>query len=271
MQALGATLLVLLAAGCRSQPALPAAPPPADPAPAASAPPSVAPPPHAEPQAPPAPSAQDLPGGWASVPLEGFGTLLEQQFPAGEPRTLVPSAFEELASALRGDDALALRALELLARCRDPLAGEILLQRLERRTKPAPEADLGAAIDLTAAAALANFPDARNVGARLEALATSRKPHPDLEVRVECACSALHLGREKLIPFLLQVLKQGTHLASASAAWTPIVDMSFCQGRAAAALSERAERPSRYRPLQSLDERETDIRALEAQLARKKP
>src|SRR5882672_10837997 len=71
--------------------------------------------------------------------LERFGALLEASFPAGQPRTLVPSAFEELSSALRADDPLALRALLLLARCSDPLASELFLQRLERRATPGAE------------------------------------------------------------------------------------------------------------------------------------
>src|SRR5712671_7794136 len=108
--------IALALVGCRS-----AAPAPLD---VPAAPPALSP--VAEP-APPAPVQQpaqavELPAGWASVPLEGFAALLEQSFPANEPRTLVPSAFEELSSALRADDPLALRALLVLARCSDPLA-----------------------------------------------------------------------------------------------------------------------------------------------------
>jgi hypothetical protein len=251
-------LVLLLLLGCRSSaPAaldVPAPPPAAQP----SAPPAAA-------QQPAPPTAQELPQGWASVPLERFGALLEQLFPAGERRTLVPSAFEELSSALRGDDPIALRALELLARCSDPLAGEILLQRLERRAASAGEP--GAAIDIAAAAAAKNFPEARNAAGRLEALATGRRPHPELEVRVECAASALRLGRARVAAFLIAVLKHGTRIAVASSGWKPIPEMGFCQRRAAEALCERAGRPCRFRPLQPLDEREADIRALETQLA----
>jgi len=253
--------LALLLFGCRS-----AAPAPAalqsEPA-AANAP--QQPPPRVEEPRPAPPSEVELPRGWDSLPLEEFGALLEQAFPAGERRTLAPSAFEELSSALRSDDPLALRALELLARCSDPLAGEILLQRLERRGTA--QGELAGAIDISAAAAARGFPEARNAAARLEALALGRKPHPDLEVRVECAASALRLRRERAGAFLISILKHGTRLYAASSGWKPIADMGFCQRRAAEALCERAGRPCRFRPLQPLDEREADIRALETALA----
>ncbi len=217
----------------------------------------------------PAPEAQELPAGWAAVPLERFGALLEASFPAGQPRTLVPSAFEELSSALRADDPLALRALLLLARCSDPLASELFLQRLERRATPG--AELGATLDIAAAAALRDLPEARNGASRLESLAYGQRPHPDLEVRVECACSALHLGRDRALPFLLAILKHGTRLSVASSSWKPIAEMGFCQRRAAEALGERAGRACHFRPLQPLDEREADIRALETLLAQRRP
>jgi len=249
----------LLAFGCRAPQATPPEPLPQAPTAATSTEPAPEPPP---------PSAQDLPQGWATVPLEGFGTLLEQAFPANERRTLVPSAFEELSGALRGEDEVALRAALLLARCSDPLAGEILLQRLERRGVP--RGDLGAALDITAAAALRGFADSRNAAGRLESLAYGQRPHPDLEVRVECACTALYFGRERAIPFLLSIQKHGTRIAVASSGWKPIADMDFCQRRAAEALCERAGRPCRFRPLQPLSERESDIRALETELVQRK-
>jgi hypothetical protein len=253
--------LLLLTLGCRAGvPASAVAP-----APEAQASPAGAPAPAPVP--PPAPpQARELPAGWASAPLEQFGELLEKAFPAGERATLVPSGFEELSSALRGaDEELSLRALELLARCSDPLAGELLLQRLERRT--APRGELGATVDIAAAMALRAFPAVRNAGGRLESLGFGPRPHPDLEVRVACACSALRLGPVRGIPFLLSILKHGTRIAVASSSWKPIRDMSFCQRQAAEALCERAGRPCRFRPLQPLDEREADIRVLETQLA----
>ncbi len=256
--------LALLGPGCQASPPAPASVPTPAPVPA----------PHVErpapaPVAPPAPQAVELPAGWAAVPLEGFSALLEASFPAAEKRTLVPSAFEELSSALRGDDPLALRALLLLARCSDPLASELLLQRLERRA-PA-RGELGDTLDLAAAAALRELPEARNGASRLESLAYGQRPHPELEVRVECACSALYLGRDKALPFLLAILKHGTRLAVASSSWKPLGEMGFCQRRAAEALSERAGRPCHFRPLQPLAEREADIRALETLLAQRKP
>jgi hypothetical protein len=261
MPRLRSAALLLLSLGCRTE-----APAPAGAPALRSAPEPAAPIQTEDPVArPPAPLAQDLPPGWAAVPLEDFGALLEQAFPAGERRTFSPSAFEELSSALRGDDPLALRALELLARCSDPLAGELLLQRLERRAEP--QGELGAALDVAAAAAARAFPESRNAAGRLESLGYGRRPHPDLEVRVECAASALRLGRDKAAAFLLAVLKHGTRLSVASSGWKPIAEMGFCQRRAAEALCERADRPCRFRPLQPLDEREDDIRALETEMA----
>ena len=248
----------LLALGCRSSLSAPLEPPAQAPAAVKSA--GVAT------QA--RPPAQDLPEGWATVPLEGFGALLDRSFPALERRTLAPSAFEELSGALRAEDPLALRALLLLARCSDPLAGEILLQRLERRA--APSGELGPALDIAAARAARAFPESRNAAGRLESLAYGKRPHPDLEVRVECACTALHFGRDQAIPFLLAIQKHGTRLMVASSGWKPIADMDVCQRRAAEALCERAGRPCRFRPLQPLAERESDIRALEVQLSQRK-
>jgi hypothetical protein len=47
--------------------------------------------------------------------------------------------------------------------------------------------------------------------------------------------------------------------------------MGFCQRRAAEALGERAGRACSFRPLQPLDEREAEIRALETQVAQRRP
>jgi len=255
--------IALALVGCRSAP-----PPPLE---LPAAPPAVTPATEPVPPAPvqQAPVAVELPAGWASVPLEGFAALLDSSFPAGAARTLAPSAFEELSSALRADDPLALRALLVLARCSDPLACELLLVRLERRA-PA-RGELGPTIDIAAAAAVRELPESRNAASRLESLAYGQRPHPELEVRVECACSALRLGRVKALPFLLSILKHGTRLAVASSSWKPIPEMGFCQRRAAEALGERAGLACHFRPLQPLEERESEIRALETQLAQRRP
>jgi len=255
--------ITLALVGCRSAPPapldLPAATPEVTPAPEPAPPAPV----------PQAPQAVELPASWASVPLEELAGLLAATFPPDEARTLVPSAFEELSSALRGDDPLALRALLVLARCSDPLASELLLQRLERRASA--RGELGATLDITAAAAVRDLPESKNAASRLESLAYGQRPHPELEVRVECACSALRLGRVKALPFLFAILKHGTRLAVASSSWKPIPEMGFCQRRAAEALGERAGQACRFRPLQPLDERESEIRALETLLAQRRP
>ena len=204
--------------------------------------------------------------GWDQLPLADFERRLAEKLPAGPPFTFAPSAFEELASALRGGGELGLRAVLLLARTSDPLASALLLGRLERRLPVVAQDALGNAVDLTAAAALALVPPAPEVGAHLESLSFGKRPHPDLEVRVECGASALRLGRDKPVEFLLSVLKAGTQLEIASALWKPAQDMEFCQRRAAEALCERASRPCQLHALSPLAEREEEIRALEAAL-----
>lgn len=213
----------------------------------------------------------ELPPRWSTLPLAEFGPFLDELFPGGASRSFATPAIEELGSALRANDPLALRAALLLARCNDVRAGELFLARLERRTAVPDTDPLGCSIDLCLAAALRGFANAREVGSRLESLSFGRRPHPDLEVRVECGATACALGREKPLPFLLAILKSGTRLAAQSSSWKPIADMGFCQRRAAEALCQRAGRPCRYRPLLSLDEREEEIRALEAALAPARP
>ena len=44
---------------------------------------------------------------------------------------------------------------------------------------------------------------------RILRLVDGDAPHPDLEVRVECACTAVRIGFDRAIPFLLQVLFTG--------------------------------------------------------------
>ncbi len=274
MRPIARTLLVALLglAGCQA-PAPAVLPPSGEQAPAA---PRADPASAAGPTTPAAapvrlPSVVELPPGWATVPLTEFSALLEQCFPAGEARTFPNSAFEELGSALRTNDPLALRAALLLARCSDVRAGELCVARLERRAIVAEEDPLGYAVDLCLAAALRGFAGVRELGSRLESLSFGRRPHPDLEVRVECGATAFALGRDKPLAFLLSILKHGTRLWAPSSGWKPLEDMSFCQRRAAEALCQRAGRPCRYRALLSLDEREDEIRLLEAALSPARP
>jgi len=99
-------------------------------------------------------------------------------------------------------------------------------------------------------------------------LAVGSRPHPDLEVRVECAATALFAGFEQVIPFLLQVLRidtfagrsdQRDFAVSSTTAWA--------RGRAAEALSAYAGVPLTYRPDGPIAHREEEAAKLEARLA----
>ena len=89
-------------------------------------------------------------------------------------------------------------------------------------------------------------------------------PHPDLEVRVECAATALHAGFGEVIPFLLQVLRINTSAGEADRrdfAVSPTT--AWARGRAAEALSAAAGVPLTYRVDGSIAHREEEAAKLE--------
>jgi hypothetical protein len=146
-------------------------------------------------------------------------------------------------------DQISVRAAVLCARSRDPRAAELLLARLEQRVLgPDRNSDAG---DVIAAAALADLAFRADLADRLVALATGDAPHPDLEVRVECAASALRLGAptDSVAPFLLTVLRALTPAELEHPGdWPRQRTVAWAKTRGAEALSERARVPCTFRP-----------------------
>ncbi len=217
-----------------------------------------------------------LPARWRDLDPLGFERAI-RAWPgsdAGGAR-LSDADREQLAAALgpdggeAGEDPgpRAVRAAVLLARSRDPGALEVLLARLELRVlSPARAADAG---DVVAAAAVPRF-EARDrararAAERLAALSHGAGAHPDLEVRVEIAASALALGRDEPIPFLLAVLRAGT----ADEPWPDFErkqTLAWSKTRAAAALAARAGTDARFEADGSFSDQRAEAARLEALL-----
>ena len=189
-----------------------------------------------------------------------FEAWLEGHLPQDRSTELSEESVTELAAALATNPRTALRSAIVLGRARTDAALDILAERLEERV-PHPERNADAG-DVTAAFALTQgFLHAPGRRARLldvlESLAVPGSPHPDLEVRVECAVGALAGGRDSVVPFLLQVLRIGTwdgrdqvtdFTASATTAWA--------RDRAARALSEHYGVAPDYRADGSIPDRQ---------------
>jgi hypothetical protein len=195
----------------------------------------------------PAPRSErfELPEDWASVSALTF----EREVAArGEQGGFLAAAdLEALRGALGHGDAVAVRAAVLLANSRDPLAERALLERLEERAvSPTRHGD---AADVVAAAALAGRALAEGAPERLAALAVGPRPHPDIEVRVECAASALGAGRDEVVDFLSAVLASQTpDERQHPPDWETKRTMAWAKHRAARALSLRAGVPCTFRP-----------------------
>lgn len=200
-------------------------------------------------------SPLSLPANWRNCGAWDF-----EQLVAGLPLGTWPvEPRAELASALAGPGETSVRAALLLAHGGNDSA-EVLLARLEARA-PEPER-AGDAAEVVAAAALAGFPsDATRE--RLRALACGPEPHPDLEIRVECASVALDLGQRDVAPFLLRVLHAGTPGERDDPIdWSRVEKLAWTKGRAAAALSRAAGLPNRYRADGSWTHQAEEARAL---------
>lgn len=215
-----------------------------------------------EPAADPAPLVEWAPHpDWASLSPEEFETLALESLPDGIRVQPTAAALAILEEALARQDESSVRAAVLLARTGSPEAAELLLTRLERRVLgPERISDAG---DFLAAAALEHLPTPERARARLNALSVGPLPHPDLEVRVECAARALELGDDSPIPFLLKVLRIGTpgglqderdFEVSATTAWA--------RSRAALSLSKRAGIPMQYNPDAPLADRDREAERL---------
>ena len=183
----------------------------------------------------------ELPADWREVPPWTFARRVGELPEGGVTWSAAERA--ELAQALGEVGPNATRAAVLLARDESPEVTRLLLDRLLQHA-PAPERALEGG-DLVIAAALAG----RGVEEQLIALASGPSPHPDLEVRVECARSALAAGREEVVPFLLTVLRALTPAERDHPAdWPRMTTMMWPKSRAAEALSARLGIPCTFRP-----------------------
>jgi len=183
-------------------------------------------------------------------------------FPLGpdDRRTLVAALEDPV-----GTDAT--RAAVLLAHSAahgDAAARAALAARLERRAIAPSRSEAGA--DVVAAAALA--PHAvrdKQLAARLVALAAGERPHPELDVRVECASAALGAGRREVVPFLLAVLRAETP-AQGALDWPRTTSLAWAKGRAGDALAAHAGLSLTVRPDASWADQLADVARIEAAL-----
>lgn len=200
---------------------------------------------------------------WRDMGLERFEAWIQAALPGLEPVELAKSDRAELKRALTAMDVSSVRAAVILARTRDPQCYEILLSRLEDRVEGAERASDAA--DVIAAAALGRLRNVRDLGKRLEDLVVGSSPHPDLEVRVECAASLLEYNRTRGIGFLLRVLREATPAADPTRRdWKPTPHMAWPKSRAAAALSKFLEVPCTFRPDGSVQHQMDEAAKLEA-------
>jgi hypothetical protein len=190
-----------------------------------------------------------------------FESFLRQRQGTQPPAPPTAAEIESLAAALSSAPGRATRAALLLAASQSAAASEALLLRLEARVEAAERH--GDAGDVTAAAALARAPLAERCAERLLELAHGGRPHPDLEVRTECAIAALTLGRPEAIDFLLRVLRIDTPSASRQGVLTQSATTAWPRGRAGEALCRAAGVPFDDWSDRSLAEREANADRLE--------
>jgi hypothetical protein len=203
-----------------------------------------------------------LPAGWDTVSPEGFEELLAREFAPGREVFFEREGYEALTAALNRMDTSSVRAALLLAHSRHEVSGRRLMRRLGRRIEgPERISDAG---DVVAAAALPRFANAVELYRdKLAKLARGADPHPDLDVRVECAASALALGDDSAIPFMLEVLRIDTYAGQADERDFEVTEhTAWARGRAAYALSRRAGVPCIYQPDGSIAGREQEAARL---------
>ena len=212
-----------------------------------------------------------LPEGWDTASPAAFEELLAREFAPERPVFFERAAYELLTETLDRMDTSSVRAALLLAHSGHEVSGRRLMRRLARRIEgPEIGSDAG---DIVAAAALPRFPHAAELYRdKLASLAMGRSPHPDLEVRTECAVSALALGDDRPVPFLLQVLRIDTYAGQADERDFEVSPQTaWARGRAAYALSRRAGIPCAYQPDGSIADREREAMRLEGLLATSPP
>lgn len=139
-----------------------------------------------------------------------------------------------LLNALSAEPKTSARAALLLARDKDPAVTEALLVFLEER-QPIPQRnqDAGACTSAAALGARALTPEQVD---RLANLALT-SPHPDLEVRTECAIAAFRQGRRDCGSFLIRVLRIDTESESVEGPLTDSPTTAWARGRAAECLA----------------------------------
>lgn len=201
------------------------------------------------------------PADWATMPAFEFERMVERDLPEATITPIREDARRELTEALERLDPTSVRAAVILGRSRDNESGAILLRQLQKRMLgPERGSDAG---DVVAAAALARFPRPERYW-RVVRMSEDANPHPDLEVRVECACTALSMGIDRVIPFLLEVLRIDTWDGLADRRDFPTsTTTAWARTRAAQALSQRAGVPLTYRADASIAAREREARRLE--------
>lgn len=200
------------------------------------------------------PKVDNPPASWAHMPPSQF----EASISSMSNCRWSSAALGALAEGLGTPGGTSLRAAVLLAYDPGPDATDILLSRLEERAV-AKERGLDAG-DLVAAAAL----DGRGTEQSLLPLVLGTSPHPDLEVRVECARTALRAGREEVVPFLLTVLRGLTPAEREHPAdWERITTLMWAKSRAAEALSDRLGITCQFRPDGAWEEQMAEADRLE--------
>lgn len=190
----------------------------------------------------------ELDADWASEGELRFEARVSS-LATGPPLSWSSEALESLSAGLNDPGTRATRAAVLLALDPRDTTSEILLQSLEaRHVAPARGLDAG---DILAAAALGQRALDGDTIARLLALVNGTRPHPDLEVRVECAATLLGAGmaEEGVAAFLLRVLRAETPAqASDPIDWERVETMSWSKSRAAAALAAHLRLPNDFHP-----------------------
>ena len=157
------------------------------------------------------------------------------------------AALEAMTLALNEPGPRATRAAVLLSYGTSAAAAQALLARLEQRHK-APSRALDAG-DIVAAAALGRRSLSEAQVQRLLDLVQPGDPHPDLEVRVECAASALLAGAGEAAPFLLRVLRTETPAqAQDPRDWERVTTLAWAKGRASRALAQHTGLKHGFRP-----------------------
>ena len=146
----------------------------------------------------------------------------------------------------------------------------MLLERLESRVAGENRnSDAGDVVAATGLAELGDEAERDDARRRLAALASGPEPHPDLEVRVECARSAVLLGDDSTLPLLLSVLRIGTHAGRAEGTfWPPPQRSAWARERAAEVLAWRAGVENSYSADASVDDRDAFADRLAAALER---